>query len=75
MRNLYPEPVSWDLMFNAWVQNRAELGVVGLDQEVDDIRAELQTLLERVQQLPVDPEFAAREPNDLTAIRALRPAG
>ena len=75
MQSPYPDPVSWDIAFNAWVQNRAELGAEGLETEVKAVRQELQSMLERIQSLPVDPELTAREPDDLQAIRALRPQG
>lgn len=74
MKMRYPEPITWDVMFNAWVQNRAEVGAEGLNEEVDDIQRQLLGMLERIQSLPIDRELAAAEPDDLEEIRRLRPA-
>jgi len=52
-----------------------ELGAEGVAEQVDAAEAALTKALAAVRALPDDPTLAAKEPNDLETIRALRPAG
>lgn len=66
-----------DLVANVrlYAQLKKELGAEGIDAQVSEIEAYLNQALGKLRQLPGDPELARQEPNELDAIRALRPQG
>jgi len=57
-----------------YAQLKHEQGAAGISEQVAAIEAELTLALAAVQALPGDPALAAREPDNLAAIRTLRPA-
>ncbi len=56
-------------------QLKAEHGAEGIARPLARAELALRAALRELQALPVDRELAKREPNDLEAIRALRPRG
>ena len=50
-----------------------EWGAAGVDEKLAAVHAQLERTLEELRTAPVDPDLLAREPDDLEAIRALRP--
>ena len=52
-----------------------EYGAKGIQRVLDEAERALEKALKRVKALPVDRALAAKEPNDLEAIRKLRPKG
>ena len=58
-----------------YAQLKHEYGAEGVAAQVDAVEDALANALEAVRALPEDPVLAAREPDDLPSIRALRPAG
>ena len=61
--------------FNLYVQLQAEYGAAGVGPAVRRLARQLRAATAALQGLRPDPRLAAREPDDLCAIRALRPAG
>lgn len=60
---------------NDWAALQHEYGATGIAEIVARVEREIETACAEIRQLPIDEELATREPNDLTAIRALRPEG
>ncbi len=56
-----------------YAQLKAEYGARGMEQPLADAHKALQIALEAVKELPIDKELAEKEPNQLEAIRGLRP--
>jgi len=56
-------------------QLKAEYGAKGISGPLARAERELRAAIRAVQILPIDKALATREPNDLAAIRALRPKG
>ena len=72
----YPQPLQdIERAINHWALLKAETGAVGLDEKMAEIRALLAEKLAELRALPEDPALRAAEPDDLDAIRALRPEG
>ena len=72
----YPEPLQdIERAINHWAQHKAETGAAGLDDKMAEIKAILADKLAELRALPEDPALRAAEPDDLDAIRALRPPG
>ncbi len=74
----YPEKIGmWERKINAYAQQKVEFGA-GATLVADKV-AEIEALLARkiaeLDALPDDAELAAREPDDLPSILALRPSG
>jgi len=73
---IYPEPLQdFERTINAWAQHKAETGAAGLDEKMAEIKTLLAGKLAELRALPEDADLRAAEPDDLDAIRALRPAG
>lgn len=60
---------------NDWAALRHEYGARGIAEIIARLEQEIEAACAEIRQLPIDAELAAREPNDLDAIRALRPEG
>ena len=60
-------------LLELYSQLQYEQGAAGIADKVAAVEAELAQALAAVQALPDDPALAAQEPDDLDAIRALRP--
>lgn len=72
----YPEPLQdLDRAINLWAQLKAETGAAGVAEKMAEIKAALEEKLAELRALPDDPVLRLAEPDDLAAIRALRPAG
>ena len=72
----YPEPLQdIERTINAWAQLKAETGADGVGEKMAEIKALLAEKLAELRALPEDPALRAAEPDDLAAIRALRPEG
>ena len=72
----YPEPVeNWDLTINRYATQKVEFGAQGVAEKVAEIEALLKQKIAELDALPNDPELEKAEPDDLEAIKALRPAG
>ena len=56
-------------------QLRHELGAQNLDAAIGQLETALESAARNVEAAPIDAELAAREPDDLDGIRALRPDG
>ena len=61
--------------FNQYSQLQHEYGAQGIQAIITRMEKAMDLALRTVQRLPMDQEFAARNPNGLNAIRALRPSG
>ncbi|MCY3864675.1 MAG: ADP-ribosylglycohydrolase family protein [Chloroflexi bacterium] len=72
----YPDPVeNWDLTINRYATQKVEFGAQGVPEKVAEIEALLRQKIAELDALPNDPELEKSEPNDLEAIRSLRPSG
>ena len=72
----YPEELeNIDREINLWAQLKTETGAPGVADKVAEISALIAEKLAELRALPDDPELQSTEPDDLEAIRALRPAG
>ncbi len=72
----YPEPVeNWDLTINRYATQKVEFGAQGVAEKVAEIEALLRQKIAELDALPNDPELEKAEPDDLEAIKALRPTG
>ena len=72
----YPDAVEgWDLLINRYATQKVEFGAPGVAEKVAEIEALLQQKIAELDALPNDPELATAEPDDLAAIKALRPPG
>ena len=72
----YPDPVeNWDLTINRYATQKVEFGAQGVAEKVAEIEALLRQKIAELDALPNDPELEKAEPDDLAAIRSLRPAG
>jgi len=72
----YPEPLEdIDRSINHWAQLKAETGADGLADKMAEIKSVIAEKLAELRALPEDPALRAAEPDDLNAIRALRPDG
>ncbi len=60
---------------NDWAALQHEYGAAGIDEILARVEREIESAIDEIRRLPIDPELAAREPDDLAAIRALRPDG
>jgi len=60
---------------NDWAALQHEYGARGIEEIIARLEQEIETTCAKIRQLPIDSALAAREPNDLAAIRALRPEG
>lgn len=58
-----------------YVRLKAEYGNTELDSFVLTLENSLKTSLAKVKELPIDPDLAKEEPNELAEIRKLRPVG
>jgi ADP-ribosylglycohydrolase len=56
-------------------QLKAEYGATGIYDPLAEAAGAMRAALARLKRLPIDPALAKREPNSLSAIRSLRPAG
>ncbi len=72
----YPEELeNIDREINLWAQLKTETGAPGVADKVAEISALIAEKLAELRALPDDPALQSTEPDDLEAIRALRPAG
>ncbi len=72
----YPEAVGgWERKINAYAQQKVEFGASGVAGKVAEIEALLKEKVAELDALANDAELAQAEPDDLAAIRSLRPAG
>ena len=74
----YPDKVGrWERKINAFAQQKVEFGAgaTAVADKVAEIEALLAQKIAELDALPDDAELANAEPNDLEAIRSLRPAG
>ncbi len=71
----YPDVFDFEKTLNRWAQLKAEYGADGLTEKVAEIKQLLHIKLNELLTLPEDAVLARAEPDDLAAIRALRPAG
>ena len=72
----YPEKVgAWERKLNAYAQQKVEFGAPGVAEKVAEIEALLAEKIAELDALPNDAALAATEPDDLEAIRSLRPDG
>lgn len=74
----YPGPFDlfdFEKTLNRWAQLKAEYGAQGLLEKVAEIKRLLEVEMDELLALSEDKALAAAEPDDLDAIRALRPAG
>ncbi|MCX7754238.1 MAG: ADP-ribosylglycohydrolase family protein [Anaerolineales bacterium] len=60
---------------NDWAALQHEYGAKGIAEIIARVEREIETAIDEIRRLPIDMELAVREPNDLAAIRALRPDG
>lgn len=60
---------------NDWAALRHEYGATGIAEIIARVEREIESATDEIRRLPIDPQLAAREPDDLNAIRALRPEG
>lgn len=58
-----------------YAQVQWECRASGIDEVMADLSEDLKKGIDRLQNLPLDKEFLGREPDDLDAIKALRPDG
>ena len=65
----------WDLKINRYATQKVEFGAPGVAEKVAEIEALLQQKIAELDALPNDPQLAKAEPDDLVAIKALRPPG
>ena len=65
----------WDLTINRYATQKVEFGAPGVAEKVAEIEALLAQKIAELDALPNDPELAKAEPDDLAAIKALRPPG
>ena len=73
---VYPETLeNIDREINLWAQLKTETGAPGVADKVAEINAIIGEKLAELRALPDDPALQRQEPDDLEAIRALRPAG
>ena len=61
--------------FDLYAQLQSEYGARGIGRVVAGLQRQLKASTRELQRLAADPAMAAREPNELGAIRALRPGG
>ena len=72
----YPDRLSgWDEKFNRYAMMKTEYGAEGVADKMAEIEALLQEKLDELAALPDDAALTAAEPDDLDAIKALRPDG
>ncbi|MCY3798165.1 MAG: ADP-ribosylglycohydrolase family protein [Chloroflexi bacterium] len=72
----YPEPLQdIERTINAWAQHKAETGADGVGEKMAEIKTLLFEKLAELRALSEDPALRAAEPDDLAAIRGLRPEG
>ncbi len=72
----YPDKVAaWERKINAYAQQKVEFGAPGVAEKVAEIEAMLKQKVAELDALADDAELARAEPDDLGAIRRLRPAG
>ncbi len=72
----YPQALAgWERKLNAYAQQKVEFGAPGVVEKVAEIESVLQQKLAELDALPDDPQLAQAEPDDLGAIRQLRPPG
>ena len=72
----YPDKVAaWERKINAYAQQKVEFGAPGVAEKVAEIEAMLKQKVAELDALADDAELARAEPDDLGAIRSLRPAG
>lgn len=65
----------WELTINRYAKQKVEFGAQGVAEKVAEIEALLKQKVAELDALPNDPELERAEPDDLEAIRALRPPG
>jgi len=72
----YPDELqNIDRQINLWAQLKTETGAPGVADKVSEISGLIAEKLAELRALPDDAALQQREPDDLDAIRALRPAG
>ena len=72
----YPESISkWDRKIKAYAQQKVEFGAPGVAEKVAEIEALIAQKIAELDALPNDAALAKAEPDELEAIRRLRPAG
>ena len=72
----YPDRLAgWDEKFNRYAMMKTEYGAEGVADKMAEIEALLQEKLDELAALPDDAALTAAEPDDLDAIKALRPDG
>ena len=72
----YPDKVAaWERKINAYAQQQVEFGSAGVAEKVAEIEALLEEKVAELAAMPIDEKLASAEPDDLEAIRSLRPAG
>jgi ADP-ribosylglycohydrolase len=75
-----PYPIIPDLQYlieqiTLYSQLQHEYGTGGIASVLEQVEGTLTTAIETLRALPIDQQLAAREPNELTRIRELRPDG
>jgi len=73
--NVQSKWLQWESQFRFIAQMKAEYGASGLDEKIAETEKFIEEKLEELRSLPEDPALARAEPNELEAIRALRPTG
>ena len=72
----YPDAVSnWDQTINRYAMMKTEYGAEGVAEKVAEIQAAMREKLAELIALPDDAALTAAEPDELSAIQALRPDG
>ena len=72
----YPEVLrNWDTTINRYAMMKTEYGAAGVAEKVAEIEAALRQKLDELIALPDDAALTQAEPDELSEIQALRPAG
>ncbi|MBN1542549.1 ADP-ribosylglycohydrolase family protein, partial [candidate division KSB1 bacterium] len=58
-----------------YAQLKSEYGATGVSEPLKKAAKALRSALKELERLPIDPDLAKQEPNDLEQIQALRPPG
>ena len=74
----YPQMKQLDQLlraFKLYTQLKVEYGSTGTSSIINNVEKAIHTALEEVKALPIDPDMAQQEPNELSAIKRLRSNG